>query len=156
MSAHEEDGDRVCRKCGATYDIHEIVSGNCDGDEEIEMDKPLHVQVAEALGWKRDEACSLMPPERCYGSGVMDGKRCCVSRYDTDWSATGPLIEKHKINLSKGNRGKWFATTIDPDGEPSCWHLGEECGFAPCGCESSTPLIAVCNLILMLTKEGKL
>jgi hypothetical protein len=101
---------------------------------------PLHVKVAEALGWT------------CYTK--FDGQETewwkvraphqpsMVSNYDTDWSATGPLIEKYKIELT------W-------DGED--WLAWAPEDMAPNkGGVAKVPLIAVCNLFLALKEAGKL
>jgi hypothetical protein len=53
-------------------------------------DKPLHVQVAEALGWTD---CHQKPHDEEWWGYVnySQGYRS-IPRYDLDWSATGPLI----------------------------------------------------------------
>lgn len=114
------------------------------------MDKPLHVRVAEALGW-----INVLPFE---ADGIVDesnwtgddpsGEGGFVPNYDTDWSATGPLIEKNGIAifptseavLAKTSFGRWTASIL----------AFESCESGP------TPLIAVCNLILALAEAGKL
>ena len=113
-------------------------------------DKPLHVQVAEALGcptaW--DEYC------RCPGlehSGEEHPPR--LARFDTDWSATGPLIEKYEISVGPGatEAGPWAAISgvfVDGGG----WD-GLDFDYRGKG---PTPLIAVCHLLLALKKAGKL
>ncbi len=64
--------------------------------------------------------------------------------YDTDWSATGPLIERLSIELTPpgppDGEDEWGATTWDP----------------PFNDRGPTPLLAVCNLILKLDQAGKL
>lgn len=107
-------------------------------------EKPLHIQVAEALGrvsckeW-RLIACGMAGP--VYGK-VCNHEDCYPASmpplYDTNWSATGPLIERYGIELEH------FAST---------WcALGPEARRAG----GRTPLLAVCNLILALKKAGKL
>jgi hypothetical protein len=72
-------------------------------------------------------------------------------RYDTDWSATGPLIEKWRIDLEHVGDGvlasQWGEHGEDHDGRPSGGSLARE---------GPTELIAVCNLILALKVAGKL
>jgi hypothetical protein len=75
-------------------------------------------------------------------------------RYDTDWSATGPLIERYNMHLSKwnhatGERAWWYAAVWGPAEE-----YGQERKVETGGHE--TPLIAVCHLILALKEAGKL
>ncbi len=117
-------------------------------------DKPLHVQVAEALGWAiagflqrfattedHDEAWYGRPPEDAAGGLVS------IPRYDIDWSATGPLIEKYGITLDRHEDyerlpGKeWLASAPTPSDD---------------GASGSTPLLAVCYLFLALKAAGKL
>jgi hypothetical protein len=61
-----------------------------------------------------------------------------IDCYDRDWSVTGPLIEEYGIALEVLPSDAWAARLVaEARGE--------------------TPLIAVCNLILVLVKEaGKL
>ena len=114
--------------------------------------RPLHVQVAEALGWTWETQCSLYygEPDKCYGTGLFaDGARGCVPRYDTSWSATGPLVERHGITVGlSAYNGKWEATT-EPLGEP-------EGRSYPSTDFHDTPLLAICHLILRLKAEGRL
>jgi hypothetical protein len=128
------------------------------------MEKPLHVRVAEALGWTECEpfeAWGVVDTENWRGeSPVPDPKSLSgfvggfVPRYDTDWSATGPLIERLGITLERSG-DKWIAWGEDyictNSGEhegTSSWD-GEECWFP-------SPLVAVCKLILALHEAGKL
>lgn len=117
-------------------------------------DTPLHVKVAEALGWKD---CALEPwtaaedgiGERVVGPpiwwGLPPGEswRRPVPHYDTDWAATGPLIERYEIVVvaRRGLRGDmWLAM----ENRHADGRLGR------------TYLEAVCNLILALSAAGKL
>lgn len=134
---------------------------------------PLHVKVAEVLGWSGVEeklewnGCVRKARD---GSGeweqdvnpVWRGAPATgapawygdmVPRYDTDWSATGPLIEKYRICIEAGLHGghhskPWSAwlnrhspAIRDYDGEAA---------------DGPTPLIAVCRLLLALHEGGKL
>lgn len=73
-----------------------------------------------------------------------------VFHYDTDWSVTGPLIEKFKIGVGV------------PDNEHLIASCGEWYAISPHNYEDGpqeygeTPLIAICRLILALKEAGKL
>jgi hypothetical protein len=126
-------------------------------------ERPLHVRTAEALGWT-----NLMYSREPLGAGIMGwvgrppkgwlhgmvgvsvgGKPVMrVSRYDRDWSATGPLIEERAISIDPFRAGSdthwramaWYGPTIQrEDGT-----LALPWGVGP------TALLAVCDL---LTKE---
>ena len=112
--------------------------------------RPLHVQVAEALDlWMH---CSYEPPQNSMNlddkgrwvgynpKTMLVGERGTVPRYDTDWSATGPLIEKLKISVLVGKNG---ATAVAED--PSY-------AFA----DARGVLHSICRLILLLKEAGKL
>lgn len=122
----------------------------------MEPDKPLHVRVAEALGWTHHDYDGKVKYCLSGGTGywrTVDGEefcdRCdsCPPRYDTDWSATGPLIEKFIICLAPAPRSVydnppwWRATPLD------------DCHLTQLG---PTPLNAACRLILALKEAGKL
>jgi hypothetical protein len=108
-----------------------------------EPEKPLHVQVAEALGhqvmahWPEGKAGPV------YYSLYEGGDTPPVRRYDTDWSATGPLIEKYQACIEACSDGYWSAYNF-PAGMSKIETFG------------ATPLIAVCNLILALKASGQL
>lgn len=107
------------------------------------MDKPLHVRVAEVLGWRG--FASLGPLWFGYDPFIqMDVE---VPRYDTDWSATGPLIEKYRLEVTR-ECGEWCAHWSG-DTEYIKVHHDD-------GTHGKTLLIAVCNLILALAEAGKL
>lgn len=127
-------------------------------------EQPLHVRVAEALGW--DTAASLHSWDEA-AEGYRGCTRCdqlahwngpepelCVPRYGTDWSATGPLIERYKIQV--WHQEDPLAEILGPlDGPWRATH--EVCASPDLGaCTGPTPLIAVCNLILALKEAGKL
>ena len=98
----------------------------------------LHVQVAIVLGWTDAEVGSHPWP----AFGIPPGKTdyfniAPIPRYDTDWSATGPLIEQLDITLDRRidvDRDEWEAFAYA--------HAPKVCG--------TTPLLAVCYLILQL------
>jgi hypothetical protein len=132
-------------------------------------EKPKYVRVAEALRWTNlvfkawfvnedgspDEAPRWhgTAPDRSYGmplnplwaEDIKAGRKWDevwrVPHYDTDWAATGPLIEKYRLDLCRDQEeGYWEA--IDHQRETSMW--------------GASPLVAVCNLILKLAEAGKL
>jgi hypothetical protein len=119
-------------------------------------EKPLHVRVAEALGWLEcpDEPGMWHPPgvrcdpDRLVGEDIYacdehaEGADL-LPEYDTDWSATGPLIERVGIDVGLDRPGLWTAAICQPDKD-----LMEAYG--------PSPLVAVCNLILALHAAGKL
>lgn len=144
------------------------------------MEKPLHVQVAEVLGWERTHArddhaghpCGdiLLPdPERMRWKGrapgeMLVGPEGCkiIPRFDEDWSATGPLIERFRIALASYD-------SMDGAGQPiTMWSAILNPGFVRFEfagemawdpdqiIDGPTPLIAVCNLILALKAAGPL
>jgi hypothetical protein len=122
----------------------------------LSPDKPLHVRVAEALGCKVIWRPSWVhrPDSKTWVCGCefsdhewfsqADGN--VLLRYDTDWAATGPLIEAYGFALEQemlpGVGPHWLADTYEYVGL-----LGRT---------GDTPLVAVCNLILALHAAGKL
>lgn len=135
-------------------------------------DLPLHVRVAEALGWTwkltwnqgarffcpptYDRIHDIHPENYKDADGPVpqatDAYRY-VPRYDTDWSATGPLIERLEILIAKkpGDESEgWMAMAgVTWDGHPYVSEHAEDHW-------GETPLQAVCYLILELHKAGKL
>ena len=142
------------------------------------MEKPLHVRVAEALGWSAFES------KHGYfivthGSGVADiGTRCeygfgraralydsetgtklpprvwwedCphVPAFDTDWCATGPLIEKLDLSVRRSFMPK------DRTRPYTAWADASDV-VTDCAGHGETHLVAVCRLILALHAAGKL
>lgn len=104
-------------------------------------EKPLHVQVAEALGWSHfglggrlDRPWVGYPPHN-----PIVGERQEVPRYDIDWGATGPLIFQRRISLEAQHEGaanSWIARAITGT------HVWDD-----------DPQIAVCRLVLMPAVE---
>lgn len=128
-------------------------------------EKPLHVRVAEALGWtgcaevstlaERKADGVVFQSSRWQGSYTVKGTDAEgrhftywdlreVPRYDTDWAATGPLIERFGFELYRPTESGWpwratkYGTATLPQGN------------------AATPLEAVCNLILVLAENGEL
>jgi hypothetical protein len=107
-------------------------------------DKPLNIRVAEALGWRYVPSMGRWAVP---GAPAISNMPTDVPRYDTDWAATGPLIEKYEITLVPNRRSVYDT--------PPWWVAGD----AVSGGEvvsAPTPLAAVCNLILTLHQAGKL
>jgi hypothetical protein len=133
-----------------------VIHSDSGESNQVQSLKPLHIQVAEALGWFEIEPGNGMDLSNPYwgyppfpiGVPVICRKQL-VPRYDEEWEATGPLIERFKINLShfinsgqiNGKRGEslWRASTD----EKSQWGYGLE------------PLMAICALILALKIDGR-
>lgn len=118
-------------------------------------DKPLHVQVAEVMGWT---SCHFAPNGNRTGWGGTDEPAWVgtqpdspmvnveVPHYDTDWSATGPLIEKYAVSVCPASKAWWSAS----------WPGSEDINQTNFSSYGPTPLIALCNLILALHKAGGL
>jgi len=117
-----------------------------------EAKKPLHVRVAEALGWIALEAPNGMWPDEYFGFhpefAPIVGRRAQVPDYTKDWSATGPLIEKYGITVSDAwpAFGAWTAALH------GTLHMNSGGAIE----RGPTPLVAVCNLIVALKEAGKL
>ena len=103
--------------------------------------RPLHVRVAEALGWTALEQRNGMDPYSWVGwhAPMEVGTREHVLDYEHDWSATGPLIEKYATSTQKYMDGTW-----------TVW-----AGENTCSSDNST-LVAMCYVILSLKAQGKL
>lgn len=106
-------------------------------------DKPLHVRVAEALGWqnprvgeKNGGAWVANVPDQHWGPSV-------IPRYDESWNATGPLIERYGIRIAPIFDGRTWKADDGIDG---------------CGQEKwdPQPLRAVCLYILAAKHAGTL
>jgi len=148
-----------------------------------EPGKPLHAQVAEALGWTDCEARAterwtseiILNPTSNRGESVVwigrqpldpaekpghpmlpartgpHSGRWPVPRYDLDWSATGPLIEKYEISLIFDDGWGAFTGYSHYEGEAS-W---DETSWDPTRPPDKTPTLAVCHLILALAATGE-
>ena len=77
MSAHEEDGNLVCPVCEVTFDIHEVMSPECKGEEML----PIGIigGVGFNLWDKEDEMkaetghSTTTEPTHCHLCGVCGG-----------------------------------------------------------------------------------
>lgn len=123
-------------------------------------ERPLHVRVAEAIGWTR---CRLDHADVWIGMAPgYDDYAYNVPRYDTDWSVTGPLIERLRFGID-GPAGREDPAWASPprEGDPAlstwqAWTCSAETAWEIETAEGSSPLDAVCNLILALHAAGKL
>jgi hypothetical protein len=128
-------------------------------------EKPLHVRVAEALGWT-----GIKPWPEAMSADALGGHPPGeprgwnhVPRYDTDWSAAGPLIERFSLSvhpdlsLTGEPRNQWSATRLVAAGEvhesEDFFHVMSASVIAGDGV---TPLEAVCRAVLALHAAGKL
>jgi hypothetical protein len=145
------------------------------------MERPLHVCVAEALGWQEiawapapatyplelhwagKAPASYLATLPAFVADIDHEKRMVtlsfetIPRYDTDWSVTGPLIERYGISLAQHSQPpvEWvaFKNNINLAWGADCFGLdgyADEFEYGP------TPLVAVCNLILELKRRGSL
>ena len=128
-------------------------------------DLPLHVRVAEALGWShigKRKGGILLPEPLLPGKGwegwregLLFGQRQSLPDYDTDWSATGPLIEKYGLAVCLFTPP--FKHPAAPEEAARAWWPGSDgVNDSIIDCFGPTPLRAVCYLILELKKAGKL
>lgn len=130
-------------------------------------ERPLHVKVAEALGYtkvKREGASWYgrpYPADQFWAGLDLKGGWYGVPRYDTDWSATGPLIKEYEIIIMPTNNEResgpwvafqWWDREFFRYDEPD-WLVLDGSGKVYAG---PTPLVAVCNLLLALHAAGKL
>lgn len=115
-------------------------------------DFPLHVQVAEALGWtelhQREDGSHVT----WWGREPHGGLRIQVPPYDRSWCSVGPLIERFKITL--------LAPGVMEDNAWDAWydaywtsHDGPNCKASAGG---ETACQAVALLVVELHKQGKL
>jgi hypothetical protein len=114
--------------------------------------KPLYVRVAETLGWTDGRRCGDLaavwasgwdglPPRAVPIIGQPEAGRQKIPRYDIDWSATGPLIEKYEIGIQPQRRS--------PYDTPPWWIAHIERGSRTAAHLDSTPLLAACHLIAL-------
>lgn len=99
-------------------------------------DKPLHVRVAEALGTHR----GIYHNEGEYDFWGCESCGCACPRYDTDWRATGPLIERFRL----------FLRPLDDGGYMAEHYCG---GVLIAARPGDTPCLAVCWVLLALADK---
>lgn len=133
-------------------------------------EKPLHVRVAEALGMEcvpRGGAPGMM--SYVYIDARLQYLEGNCPRYDTDWSATGPLVERFGISTAMVTGPPESMMFGAPDSDRIAlkelrWHAwvkastASVAGDAPTEYHawSRTPLIAACEVILSAASDGKL
>lgn len=128
-------------------------------------EKPLHVKVATALGCRvalEGGTYFCRCPKRQHSSyrddgGPINHDAVTISGYDTDWSATGPLLEQYGLSVFRPDE-------FNPDREDGPWLAGaggvhgwdDSSVLTDYQSVGKTPLLAVCHLILTLHAAGKL
>lgn len=125
-------------------------------------ERPLHVQVAEALGWTDlYESTSLTGLVRWVGVEPHGGLRLEVPRYDTSWCSTGPMVERFKICVVYRDREDqpkgfdfvgWMAFVNEDQG----WVDKHSVDIDISPASGRTPCEAIARLIVELHREGKL
>jgi len=99
-------------------------------------DKPLHVETAEALGWK-----DLAVVDGVWrGKEPAQGKDLIVPRYDSSWCSAGQLVTRYRLAVEPGQASEWVCAADEIVG------LGR----------GKTPTEAICRVVVQLAKEGKL
>ena len=115
-----------------------------------EVEKPLHVRVAEALGQSLHYD-PKWPAGRDHGwhGDLRSDSYEVIPEYHVDWEATGPLIEEYGISIkSVGHDLSWIATvamTAKPRTARDFFRA-----------KGDTPLEAVCHLLLAMKAAGRL
>jgi hypothetical protein len=105
----------------------------------MSTERPLRVEVAEALGWTE-----IVQHEggKWYGREPWGHLNMVIPSYDHSWCSSGPLLERMGISLDHAPNqpeAKWSAYS------PLSDHA-----------DGKTPCEAVARLIVQLAKEGKL
>jgi len=105
---------------------------------------PLHIQVAEALGWTDLRAKEY---GQWWGVEPYGGLDIAVPVYHRSWCAIGVILERNKFCL--------IYTPGTPSGKiPETW-IASTGGPNSVGCEGATACEAVAKLIVKLHSEGK-
>ena len=127
-------------------------------------ERALHLQVAEALGWTECGLGWVFSQQLLCGTdptkiGGFDGfGRKEIPRFDSDWCATGPLIERLPVTLGRYRLEAPFPIFVDNTGDV-WWAIHPGLTAEPTARmerTGQTALMAVCNLILALHDAGKL
>ena len=111
------------------------------------QEKPIHVRVAEALGMEEVKLGGVPGlPSTVFFDALTQYVEGQCPRFDLDWGVTGPLVERFKITLREIYG--WYAYS----------EFDIICGEVEWDerVEGPTPLLAICELILLLGKRGKL
>lgn len=132
-----------------------------DGSE-----KPLNVRVAEKLGarLRQTEAFEFICDE--WGDYLEAGEGWWVEQrphgswfrvpdFTTDWSATGPLLERLKIHVWPwdADTGWGASSRLGPMVENEFHWTDDRWRQGPLEAYGETPLLAICNLVLALPDE---
>jgi hypothetical protein len=104
----------------------------------MSIDSPLHVQVAEALGWTEISEDG----EKWWGREPYGKIRMTIPRYDTSWCSAGAILERFKFGIM-WDHGQWIAQYMTDEGHDQ-YQGGEK------------PTEAISRLVVHLYKEGKL
>ena len=127
-------------------------------------ERPLRVPVAEALGWTvfvpptspaslwDDVAIAAALEEAGFTHLDPKGRLRIVPRYDTDWSAIGPVITKLRISLYPWQQG-WAAELpqgLQTPGAERIFGKLRWTGALP----KHTPQRAACEVILCAAEMG--
>ena len=124
----------------------------------MSTEHPLHVQVAEALGWteirKQQDGMAHEITGAWIGTEPHGGLTLVVPQYDRSWCSVGPLVQRFEISIIREN-----PVDYKEDPEWEAWYdtrLYVD-GYTPGASErGATPCKAVAKLIVLLKKEGKL
>jgi hypothetical protein len=105
---------------------------------------PLHVLVANAIGWTELRHYDDLTVPGWYGRfpGAEPGIKTDVPRYDSSFCSTGPLMERFKIGVM-WDHGQWIAHYSTTEGHDQ--YQGGE-----------TPSQAVSRMVVHLHKKGLL
>ena len=95
--------------------------------------KPLSIEVAEAIGWTD---IRQLDDGRWFGE--YSGISCQIPNYDRSWCSLGPWIDRLRVEIDQ-----------DAPGGVSVWAKSQTE-------QGSTVCEAVARLIVKLKKEGKL
>lgn len=110
------------------------------------ISNPLHVQVAQALGWTDlRQNQGLDGKQNWIGVEPHGGLNLVVPRYDTSWCSTGVLLERFNLSVAR-------SVLLNEEKTPSKWVA--MAGKVIEHCDS--PCEAISRLIVRLSKEGKL
>lgn len=107
-------------------------------------ERPLKAQVAEAIGWTEIQQDG--EPKEWFGRPPEGGLLRRIPDFPLSWCVTGPLIERYRLSPQPfgGDSGSLWTAWANETA------FGGECAYG------QTPLIAICNLILLLSEKGKL
>jgi hypothetical protein len=126
----------------------------------VPPEKPLHVRVAEAIGWTETHetgAGIVLPGAVSVWRGRPPGdvlvyverdRMPGVSRFDTDWSVTGPLLERLDIGLRYFDSREFKELPL-----PGSWGAEWPFDFVKAYTYAAIPLVAACEAIVAMSAE---